>query len=326
MTNPKISIIIPVYNVEPYLRRCLNSIIGQTYKNLEIILVDDGSTDGSGVICDEYRKKDPRFIVIHQENGGVSSARNAGLNAATGEWIGFVDGDDWVEPDMYAYLLELVERNGADVAQCGLFFDEGAVSIEMFCAETECILSSDAEQLNLRDLEKLGNSTCNKLYRKDVLRDLVYDLACPMGEDLLFNLQMIQRSASIVLGAEAKYHYIQHSASACHKPPNYEFIHSHRNVLKQAATLFDKGTAIYTYFVAERLRMDMHNCSRIVQFPELDLGVLKAEIQADLRAETFQFLGMGGITIKDKLKLLLIAWAWGVYRVLVIESKKIKHS
>lgn len=322
MDNPKISVIIPVYNVEPYLRRCLDSVIRQTYTNLEIILVDDGSTDGSSEVCDEYKANDSRILVIHKENGGVSSARNAGLDAATGEWIGFVDADDWIEPDMYEYMLGMTQKYGADVVQCGLFFDEGTESQEMFCAETECVLSGGAEQLGLRDLEQLGNSTCNKLYRRDIVGDLVYDFACPMGEDLLFNLQVLQRSSGLVLGAEAKYHYVQHDASACHKPPNYQFIHSHRNVLKQAAGLFNRNSAIHTHFVAERLRMDMHNCSRIVQFPKLNLDELRAEIRADLRSETLQILRMGGITGKDKTKLMLIAWAWGLYQRLLLESKK----
>lgn len=322
MNNPKISVIIPVYNVEAYLRRCVESLLQQTYSNLEIILVDDGSPDRSGEICDEYGYQDSRIKVIHQANRGVSAARNSGLCAATGDWIGFIDGDDWIEPDMYEYMLDMARKHGADMVQCGLFFDEETESREMFCAETECVLSGGAEKLGLRDLEKLGNSTCNKLYRKDVVGDLVYDLSCPMGEDLLFNLQILQRSDGLVLGAEAKYHYVQHNASACHKPPSYKFIHSHRNVLKQAAELFDKDSAIYTHFVAERLRMDMHNCSRIVQFPKLDLDVLKEEIRADLRAEAFQILRMDGITLKDKAKLVLIAWAWGLYRSLLLKSKK----
>ena len=102
-----ISVIVPVYNVEKYLNKCIDSIINQTYKNLEIILVDDGSQDSSGKICDEYTKKDNRIKVIHKENGGVSSARNIGLNNATGEWIAFIDADDWVDEE---YLQTLFNR------------------------------------------------------------------------------------------------------------------------------------------------------------------------------------------------------------------------
>lgn len=113
-----ISIIVPVYNVEQYLDDCLISIINQTYKNLEIILIDDGSTDKSGKICDEYAKKDSRIIVIHKENGGVSSARNAGLRIAKGAYIGFVDPDDWIAEDMYEVLYSNAKKYDADVSVC----------------------------------------------------------------------------------------------------------------------------------------------------------------------------------------------------------------
>ena len=104
ITSPKISIIVPVYKVEQYLRRCLDSIVAQTFTDWECILIDDGSPDNSGRICDEYAEKDKRFRVFHQENVGVSAARNKGLDEARGEWIGFVDSDDWIEKEMYEYL------------------------------------------------------------------------------------------------------------------------------------------------------------------------------------------------------------------------------
>ena len=105
-----LSVIVPVYNVEAYLPRCVDSILAQSYSNLEVILVDDGAKDASGAICDAYAAKDPRVKVIHKENGGLSSARNAGLDIALGEYIAFVDSDDWIEPDAYQHLLEVMER------------------------------------------------------------------------------------------------------------------------------------------------------------------------------------------------------------------------
>ncbi len=116
----KISVIVPVYNVEQYLDKCVQSIVTQTYKNLEIILVDDGSTDNSGAICDEWAKKDSRIVVIHKENGGLSDARNAGVLAASGEYIGFIDSDDYIEPVMYEKLYSLISVNDADMALCGV--------------------------------------------------------------------------------------------------------------------------------------------------------------------------------------------------------------
>lgn len=119
LKSGKISIIIPVYKVEPYLRQCLESIINQTYRNLEIIIIDDGSPDNCGAICDEYAQKDERIIVIHKENGGVNTARNLGIQKATGEWIAFVDSDDWCAPDYYERLINAVGHSKPDIFMAG---------------------------------------------------------------------------------------------------------------------------------------------------------------------------------------------------------------
>ena len=116
---PKISVIIPVYKVEQYLPECLDSIINQTYKNLEIICIDDGSPDNSGKILDEYASKDNRIRVIHKENGGISSARNAGLDIATGDWISFVDSDDWLDINTYEKLLSSADEANTDIVMFG---------------------------------------------------------------------------------------------------------------------------------------------------------------------------------------------------------------
>lgn len=119
-TNPLISIIVPVYNTAAYLRRCLDSILSQTYGHWEAILVDDGSTDGSGAICEEYASRDSRFQVTHRPNSGVAATRNAGLDAATGEYIGFVDSDDWIEPDMFRSMVMAILSRRADIATCNV--------------------------------------------------------------------------------------------------------------------------------------------------------------------------------------------------------------
>lgn len=115
----KLSIIVPVYNVEPYLRRCVDSILNQTFSDFELILVDDGSPDSCGAICDDYAARDRRIKVIHKANGGVSYARNEGLDIAQGEYIGFVDSDDYIHPKMYEILVGVIEREQVDLVQCG---------------------------------------------------------------------------------------------------------------------------------------------------------------------------------------------------------------
>ena len=124
-----LSVIVPIYNVEKYLPKCIDSILAQNYSEIEVILVDDGSPDGCPEICDNYAEKDKRIVVIHQKNLGVSAARNAGLKAAHGEYIGFVDPDDWISPSMYQEMITALERENADLAICGYdYYDEnGAV-------------------------------------------------------------------------------------------------------------------------------------------------------------------------------------------------------
>lgn len=117
----EISIIVPVYKVEPYLRKCVDSILAQTFTDFEVILVDDGSPDNSGKICDEYASKDSRVRVIHKKNGGLSSARNAGIDVARGKYLGFVDSDDYIEKDMYELLYDNIVKEQADLSICGIY-------------------------------------------------------------------------------------------------------------------------------------------------------------------------------------------------------------
>lgn len=204
--GPKISVIVPIYKVEPYLRKCLDSIQGQTYRNLEIILVDDGSPDGCGAICDEYAARDTRFTVIHKANGGLSSARNAGLDVATGDWIGGVDGDDWIESDMFEYLLAGVLEHGGDIAVCGWYEDVGDEFKR--CGPNE-VLRFDWEQ-GLREILSDGTLRSffwNKLYRRELWQDIRF----PLGrtyEDVAVMYRLYEKAQSSVYLPEPKYHYV----------------------------------------------------------------------------------------------------------------------
>ena len=164
-----------MYNAEPYLKDCLDSVTGQTYRNLEIILIDDGSTDGSGAICDAYAAKDSRIQAFHQENSGAAVARNAGLAAANGEWIGFVDSDDYIDPDQYAYLLDLARRHGADIAQCGMIFEaEGVQKVSGIPNRETC-----ADVRHIRETRRFfANSSCCRIYRRKILIDTRFDPGC----------------------------------------------------------------------------------------------------------------------------------------------------
>lgn len=173
MCKLKISVIVAVYKVEQYLRKCVDSILVQTYKNIEIILVDDGSPDLSGSICDEYAVKDPRVIVIHKENGGQSTARNAALDIANGDYIGFIDGDDWIEPEMYQTLLDTMLHENADIVQCG-WYRVGADGTKTcpYIEDFEEVYTSNQglDELIHSSGGHLNTSVCCKLFKGDIAR------------------------------------------------------------------------------------------------------------------------------------------------------------
>lgn len=207
---PLISIIVPVYNVKDYLIRCVNSIQRQTYKNLEIILVDDGSTDGSGELCDELKKKDSRIEVFHKLNGGLSSARNVGLETAHGEFIGFVDSDDWIAQDMYEYMLNLMTNNCAEVAQIGVkytsiyTFDIGKQKEEIKVFQNKEILQHYMETSTISG----SYSVWMCLFQKDTLRGLKFQEG-KINEDIIYKYKALERCKKYVESSLLKYFYFQ---------------------------------------------------------------------------------------------------------------------
>ncbi|WP_371025208.1 glycosyltransferase [Paraclostridium ghonii] len=214
-----ISIIVPVYNAEIFLTRCLESIKNQTYLNLEVILVNDGSTDSSGLICDKYSKIDSRFICIHKENEGVSSARNIGLSLAKGKYIGFVDSDDWIEPNMFENLYKLILDKNADIAMCGYVKQDLDGNILNKENKSQINLYNTWEALNnILDESKFRGFLCNKLFSKEIINqacDGKFKNDIHFCEDLLFCCQCILKSKVLVYDSTPYYHYIIHNNNTC---------------------------------------------------------------------------------------------------------------
>lgn len=171
-----ISVIVPVYNMEKYLEKCVRSILDQDYKDIELILVDDGSKDSSPAMCDEFAKQDERIKVIHKANGGQGSARNMGLDIAKGEYISFIDSDDWVEPDMYTNLITIAKENDADLAICEVALNEedGSVLKKKRVNGTLIMTKNEAFLHRFDDSEIVTDSPCNKLYKKELFENLRY--------------------------------------------------------------------------------------------------------------------------------------------------------
>lgn len=212
-THPTITVIIPVYNVARYLGKCLDSVTGQTYRNLEIIVIDDGSDDGSGAICDAYAKRDARIAVIHQENRGLSEARNAGLDIMTGRLVGFVDPDDWLEPDFYERLENGMKKTGADIAVTGYYCVYQSGRYPCKGHKGRRILIGNDRILRLQQ-PGIGHAVWNKLYDGALWKEIRF----PGGrvfEDVLITWQVFLKAEKVVYLEGCSYNHIIRKSSIC---------------------------------------------------------------------------------------------------------------
>lgn len=213
MEQQKISVIVPVYKVEAFLDRCVQSIADQSYKNLEIILVDDGSPDNCPALCDAWAEKDSRVKVIHKQNGGLSDARNAGMAIATGELMGFVDSDDWIAPDMYQHLHDLLDADGSDMAACGveMVWEDGTPS--RLLTRSGCrVLDQEGAMRAIIEESWLKQPVWYKLYKTALIRDIPF----PVGkyhEDVFWSYQAVARAQKVSVSDKIGYYYVQRSGS-----------------------------------------------------------------------------------------------------------------
>lgn len=218
MDQDKISVIVPVYNTAPYLDRCIGSILAQTYGNLEVLLINDGSSDNSGELCDAFAREDRRVKVIHQRNRGVSAARNRGIDAATGKWLAFVDSDDIISENMIMTLYKIAGCYGAEISTCGLMLlaDQTGIS----SGEDSPKVGTFTRKEAMRDFittRGFGGFLCNKLFRADLLQKpeplrLCTDIfTC---EDMLITCQLTERATVIAYTSQKLYGYVERSNSA----------------------------------------------------------------------------------------------------------------
>lgn len=211
-----ITVVVPVYNVEKCLGRCIDSIIKQTYNNIEIILVDDGSTDSSGKICDSYSNQDNRIKVIHKQNGGLSDARNKGIDIAKGKYITFVDSDDFIALDMISFLYESIKKNNADISTCsGIMFWDGD-ELKVYNENTEQVYDGKEALEKYLYQKKITNSAWGKLYNISLFKKIRY----PNGklcEDLGTTYMLLGEANKVVINTCKKYYYYQRENSIMHK-------------------------------------------------------------------------------------------------------------
>ena len=316
MRTPLISVIIPVYNVEKYLRRCLDSVIAQTYQNLEIICVDDGSIDDSGKICDQYAVQDARIKVIHQENQGLSAARNKGLDAAEGEYIAFVDSDDYILEDMYKKMLDKLLNYNVDLCVCQwqYEFSDGRQVVKR--KNIDPTIYGRKTSLEFARFLYMGNyengvvvAAWNKLYRRTLLDKIRFEGR--IHEDEAFSGRIMAKNISVYVMEEQFYVYAQNGDSLTNKPFSankfffLDALAERRELFKSDAFICQETELLYCNMYIEyclRARKD----GVAISHPEKYRQIFQ-KMFSSLRRE-------GKVKIKFRLRMMLFSFSPSLYR------------
>lgn len=309
-----ISVIVPVYNIMDCLERCVKSICAQTWENMEILLVDDGSTDGTGALCDQLAKKDGRIRVFHKENGGSSSARNLGIREAKGEWLGFVDSDDWIEPQMYERLLEAALFSGASIAQASRDeIDEEGTRRPDVCAPPKEELTRSAEEFLRTLLLHEGDcSFCTKL----VKRELFAGRAFPEGklnEDFYLLVELLGTGAAVRIVPEQLYHVFYRMGSNTRRKDKREFSRVFVDIVDNADFIEELVGKTYPALQKEAVRFGLfQRLDYLLHIPVAMMTRTDAfyrNVKRYLRAHVKDTVMNPYLTRKNKIYLLLLTAA-----------------
>lgn len=303
MEKQTVSVIVPVYNIAEDLPRCAESVLNQTYDAVELILVDDGSTDGSSDVCDLYALQDSRVKVIHQKNAGVSAARNAGIEKSSGEYITFLDSDDYLEAVIYEKMVTALESENLDIVACGVFSND--TPIQHFDREETRIVSREEA---IRDVvtDRAESVFCgavwNKLYRRSLRDQLVFDPSLLMAEDMLVTLQALMAAQRIGCISLCGYHYVQRPGSMVHsyKKNKCSSAKAHE---KMAELLTQSDPELRELVLQRGVRHSFHLLMEQVSgenyFPE-DVEILRRSIGAHKSV-----ISRAGLSGKERL---LLSW------------------
>lgn len=317
MSLPLISIVIPVYCVEEYLEKCVSSVVSQTFTNIEVILVDDGSPDNCGNICDELAKQDSRIRVVHKENGGISSARNAGIDIARGKYLGFVDSDDWVDPDMYQTLYENAEKHNVDIAICERrLIYPGKIEKSSKSKCTERILSqSDIFKILFSTNDTIYAFVWNKLFRKELFDNTRF----PVGqtyEDVYIISELLLKCNKAWITDKEMYNYLQRAESITGKG----YTKGDINCIIAAERNYKLINEQYPEYVDNVRAYVCKWYFLIVEGIALSgLKVNEEEVQIirKLKREVPFIVGSNSFTVKKKLLAIILKINYRVYSLLI---------
>ncbi len=314
MEKPHISIIVPVYNIEEYLPRCIESILNQTYTNLQLVLVDDGSKDKSGALCDEYAKKDDRIVVVHKENGGSSSARNKGIEVATGEYLGFVDSDDYVEPDMYEKMVTAIMGTGCNIVQVARDEkDEAGNKLPDICEMPETVITYSSEEFMKELLLHKGDcSFCTKLLK----RDLFFENKFPTGvlnEDFHLLVKMLKQGETIVSLPYCGYHVFYRIGSNTRKKDKNEFSRVYGDCVDNADMVHEIVQKDFQMLEKVSIRFGLfQRLEYLLHIPIIQMtkdNVQYRQICTYIRKNFWKMLANKYLTNKNKVYLVLFSIA-----------------
>lgn len=294
--NPLISVIVPVYKAEPYLEECLLSIANQTYQELEAILIDDGSPDRCGDICEQYAMQDKRFRVVHQLNQGVSAARNRGVELASGDWLTFTDADDWLEPDMLKRLLDSAfMQDGIAMAVGNTYKNYASAQIRLMQGGGAFVIQNQNEMMaavlsgsGLEGADMRG--PCGKLYSHSVIKNnaIRFDPRLAYGEDMIFNLQVLSHIDKIVVNKDAYYHYRINTSSVCRSFSPHTLPRTDR-LVQQCDALISDTPYLYSAHQSGIVRLIMADCDGYFFHPHnpASLGYRLAQFNEFLSREPY---------------------------------------
>lgn len=317
----EISIIVPVYNVEKYLNKCVDSILNQTFKEFELILVDDGSPDNSGAICDQYAEKDSRVTVIHKENGGLSDARNAGIEVAQGKYLGFIDSDDYIAEDMYDILYQNIKKYNADISSVELIsVYNDHFKLKDYSPEIKVLNQEQAMQVVLEGTEFYAYAW-NKLYN----RNLFSEIRFPKGktfEDAFIIMKILKRANKVVVSNLEKYFYVKRQnsiMSSTFSKKTFDVIEAweedKNNIIKLYPDLSDayrKRICWAHFFVLDKALLS--NSKETI--------TVITELKEKLLSEKSFILKYPGFTLNRKIAILMLSINVNLYRYLVIKMQK----
>lgn len=311
--KPLISVIVPIFMVEQYLDKCIESVVNQTYDNLEIILVDDGSPDSCPKICDNWAERDDRIKVIHKQNEGVSIARNTAFDMCTGEYITFVDADDWVESRFVEELVSAVET-GADIVSAGLTLDYLDEESDIINCEEKLV--TDKQVMIDFLLDKIRPEACTKLYKKSTISNIRFNEKRKYSEDLLFNYYAFKQSSKVACVNNTMYHYLQESGNSSTTPLMTENRKNSYKVFEEILEDCKADKELYSYALYQYTMRVFAIVTRVIKHEEYSRLYYDELVDSILQYKK-DIVFCSTVKKKYKLSAFMIGVSKGLFKIFV---------